>query len=421
MPLSSAGGLPPLQRSVSASRQFIVYGTDATVRATLCGVAERTKASLLALLQRTDGWQTPIIINAQHPQANLPENPVAALNFSQTGFGLKFQLDLTITADADVSAIERELLRVVLLEIMYREQPALPVGTQYVQPPDWLLEGLLACADLREPVALSALLKIVVADNRAAALEEFIRQQAELLDSPSRAVYRAYSFVLVRRLIDWPNGRELLAKFIADLPQASNNAAADLIAHFPVLGGSLENAEKEWRSTVTRVASLESYEPLTFAETERRLDDLLRLRFSVADPDQKIWSLEDYARLVRLPHKSEVLNQLNQNLMLLATRANPVYRPIIFEYEQVVMRLARGKTHGISSRLARLKNSRQSLELRIRMIDDYMNWFEATQAETRSGIFAEYLKAAAKTQEAGWRRRDAISVYLDSLESQFRD
>ena len=53
-------------------------------------------------------------------------------------------------------------------------------------------------------------------------------------------------------------------------------------------------------------------------------------------------------------------------------------------------------------------------------IGDYLNWFEATQLQTPSGVFGDYLEAAQpKTAEA--RRRDPISVYLDTLESQLGD
>jgi len=50
-----------------------------------------------------------------------------------------------------------------------------------------------------------------------------------------------------------------------------------------------------------------------------------------------------------------------------------------------------------------------------------MNWFEATQPKTKSGAFAEYLKAAQEQNEARPRRRDALSVYLDALEEQFQN
>jgi hypothetical protein len=110
----------PLERSVSSSRQFVVYGPDAHLRAGMCDFAERAKKKALTALQQPDEWKTPIVLYVQPPQANLPDAPPAQLNFSQTGFGLKLQLDLTVGPDANGPALERELLRAIYLEIMYR-------------------------------------------------------------------------------------------------------------------------------------------------------------------------------------------------------------------------------------------------------------------------------------------------------------
>jgi hypothetical protein len=50
-------------------------------------------------------------------------------------------------------------------------------------------------------------------------------------------------------------------------------------------------------------------------------------------------------------------------------------------------------------------------------VDDFMNWYEATQAKAASGVFRDYLQAANSSEEIT-RRHDAISVYLDALETQ---
>jgi hypothetical protein len=54
-------------------------------------------------------------------------------------------------------------------------------------------------------------------------------------------------------------------------------------------------------------------------------------------------------------------------------------------------------------------------------IDDYMNWFEATQMRHGSGVFAGYLRAADEPQTPEPRRRDPLSIYLDGLEDQLGD
>ena len=384
------------------------------VRAALCNVAERTKSTLLALLQQSDQWKTPIVVNARPPQANLPELPAIAFNLSQTGFGLKLQLDLTIGADLDAPAIQRELLRVILIEMMYRRQPNLPAGSAYVRPPEWLVDGILAWGSQLAPSEFGAPLGNLVTAHKVISLQDFLRQRPELLDSPSREIYRAYSYALVSLLMNGPE----LAKFIADLPEASGDSS-DLIGHFKKLDGSNENAERVWNANVAQLATSNGYESFTVSETERRLDASLYFQFPKSKQPDKFWKLEDYADFIRLPDRVTVLSGLSENLMVLGVRANPVCRPIILEYQQIASTLARGKTRGIGRRLTRLSDARESLISRVQEIDDYMNWFEATQSNARSGTFTEYLKAADQSSKS--RRHDAISVYLDSLETQFRD
>src|SRR6266487_6541185 len=128
----------PTEHSASPSRQFIIYGADAALRGAVSDLAERTKADFLVLLRQRDNWTVPIVVNLQPQQANLPEVPPADLRFSQTGFGIKLQLDLTISKNLDVSVVERELVRAVLLEMIYRKQTNITAGAVLVEPPDWL-------------------------------------------------------------------------------------------------------------------------------------------------------------------------------------------------------------------------------------------------------------------------------------------
>ena len=54
-------------------------------------------------------------------------------------------------------------------------------------------------------------------------------------------------------------------------------------------------------------------------------------------------------------------------------------------------------------------------------IDDYMNWFEATQMKSGSGNFTGYLNAVDQSQLQTRKRRDPLSVYVDALEDQFEN
>jgi hypothetical protein len=403
----------PLERSVSPSQQFIIYGADTSFRGAISKLAEQTKANLLVLLRQPDNWKTPIIINLQSPQANLPEIPPSALHFSQTGFGLKLQLDLIIPQNLDGSLVERELLRAILLEMIYRRQTDIAAGTAYVEPPDWLLDGILALAPgrTRQP-----LIEALALSNKITPLEELLRQRPALLDSPARLIYRACSYALVQLLVNRTDGGKQLARYIDNLSHASNDPLADLKLQFPVLNGDVKEI---WRSSVAQLGAGQKYHLLTFAETERKLGELLRIKISDAGVSGKPVALEDLCQRKISKGEGAALNQLKLDLLLLSGRAHPIMRPIVQEYQQIATLLAGGKRHRLAQRLARLKTTESKITARMSDIEDYMNWFEATQSKTQSGVFANYLNAVDEQNEGRTRRRDAISVYLDALEEQF--
>jgi hypothetical protein len=403
--------------TVSPSREFVIYGGDATLRGSVSELAEQTKTNLLALLGRRDEWKTAVIINLQPQQANLPEIPSTDLRVSQTGFGAKLQLDLTVGQNLDGSLIERQLLRGILLEMIYRDEGDLAPGTTLVQPPDWLVEGALALTPGRER---EVMVETLSATDKGKSLEEFLGQRFDLLDSAGRMLYRAYSMALVQLLLD-EGGRARLGRHIANLSHASNDPVADLKARFPRLR---EDLEKKWRLAVARLGGHQTYQLLTFAESERRLDELLQIKISDASRNrepQKTADLGELARRKASRDEKAAVNQMSQALMLLIGTAHPVLRPVAREYQQITALLARGKRRGIANRLSHLDGTRKELAARMGEIDDYLNWFEATQMERESGAFNDYLKAANESQVSAPRRRDPLSVYLDALADHFED
>jgi hypothetical protein len=408
----------PLERSLSTSRQFIIYGTNVPFRGFVSDLAEQTKARLLQAFEQRDNWKTPIIINLQVPQANLPDIPPVELRFSQTGFGLKLQLDLTISDPGNALRIQREVLRAILMELIYRNQPDIAPGTLLVQPPHWLLEGLLAITSGQDKAALMESIVPLVTPDKVIGLEEFLQQNPSNLDSPGRSIYRAYAFTFLKFLLSEPGGRLRLFSYVTNLARASNDQLADLRAHFAVLESP--NADADWRSFVRNFSSPDDrFHLLTFAETENRLGELLQVRIPDANRSGKDVPWEDCLRRKATPAQAATLQVLSRNLTVLTASANPVMRPIVAEYEEIMQLLARGKRARLTQRLARLKGTREKLVARMTEIDDYMNWFEATQLNSKSGAFTGYLKAAEDS--SGARRHDPLSVYLDAVEQQFQN
>ena len=403
--------------SVSPSRQFIIYGADARLRGTISELAEQTKSNLLALLGQRDEWKTTVIINLQPQQANLPEIPPTDLRVSQTGFGTKLQLDLTVGQNLDGSLVERQLLRAVLLEMIYRNESDLAPGATLVEPPDWLVEGMLALTPGRDREVLAEALSTT---DKEKSLQEFLGQRFDLLDSAGRTLYRAYSIALVQLLLD-EGGRARLARYIGNLSHSSNDPVADLKVRFPQLRHDLE---KKWRFTVTRLGERPTYQLLTFAESERRLEELLQIKISNSsrNGDQpKTTELSELAGRKASRDEKAAVDQMSKALLLLIGTAHPILRPVAREYQQIATLLARGKRRRIAKRLSNLDYTRRELAARMGEIDDYMNWFEATQMQRRSGVFNDYLKAAHQSEVFAPQRRDPLSIYLDALADHFEN
>ena len=410
----AAYGVQP-EHSTSPSRQFVIYGANAKVRGAISALAEQTKTNLLGLTRQRDNWKTPVVVNLQSQQSNLPELPPADLRFSQTGFGIKLQLDLTLSKNVDVSLVERQLLRAILLEMIYRNQPHVTAGAVLVEPPDWLIEGALALAPARER---GPLIEALGSTEKALPLDKFLRQRLELLDSAGRSLYRAYAFALLQMLLDAKNGGAQLGKYIDHLYDSSNDPLANLEAQFPSLA---DDAEKNWQLSLNRLKSLQTFRLLTFAESEQRLDELLNVKISEPKKPEKVVRLEGLAQHKLSAGEKMALDQLKRDLLVLVPQTNPVLRPIGHEYQAIAALLARGKRRGVPKRLAHLEFTRQQLAARMTEIDDFMNWFEATQMNSGSGNFTGYLKAVNQSQLPAQRRRDPLSVYVDALEDQFGD
>ena len=393
----------------------MIYGADAKVRGAISGLGEQTKTNFLGLLRQRDDWKTPVVVNLQQQQSNVPEIPPADLRFSQTGFGIKLQLDLTISENVDVSLVERELLRAILLEMIYRKQPHISSGAVLVEPPDWLIDGALALAPGRDR---GPLIEAVANTQKPLPLEKFLRQRPGLLDSTGRTLYRAYAFALVQMLVDGKNGGAQLAKYIDHLSDSSNDPLANLKAQFPLLA---DNAERTWQLALNRLKGLQTFRLFTFTESERRLDELLRVKISEPEKPVKLLRLDELAQHKLSASEKMAVDQLKRDLLFFVPQSNPVLRPIGREYQEILTLLARGKRRGVPKRLSRLDATRQQLAARMTEIDDYLNWFEATQMNRGSGNFTGYLKAVDQSQIPAPRRHDPLSVYVDALEDQFEN
>jgi len=146
---------------------------------------------------------------------------------------------------------------------------------------------------------------------------------------------------------------------------------------------------------------------------------LLRLNVEQQDGQPKVAALRDLAQRRKLsPNEKTALTNAGRELLVFVAQANPVLRPVVREYQQIMALLVRGNRKGLAKRLLRLETTHSQLASRMSDLDDYINWFEATQMPNGSGNFEDYLKAVDQSQISTSKRRDPLTAYVDALEDQ---
>lgn len=417
----TAGAIDLRERSESGNKQFIVYSEDVRLRQRAASYAEGVKTDVLQLLGVKDSWKAPIVITfAQATPRDLGEPPVL-LRMAETEPGFKIELQVKIGVDPSEVNLHKALLRAVLIEYAYR-RVGIKAGQKIVEAPWWIIEGLYEMARRREQGADSAVFQRLIETNRLPPIDHFVAEKPGELGPTAMAVDRALAMCLLELLIKQPDGRMAVGRLLRDWPQSNGDPAAVLAKNFPELGSG-PVLQKWWTLNLARFAAADRYQGLTVEETDKALSALLQVEVTVSEgekgkDEKKTFPITDYAQLLKVPGSREALTNQHTEIVALSTKANAVFRPVIADYGEIIALLARGKTRGIKGRLAKAEEYRQRALRRVSDISDYLNWFEATQMQSRSGVFDDYLKTAREISEQDRKQKSLVGKYLDELEKE---
>ncbi len=413
-----AAVLPP--RTISVSRQFALYADDATQRSASASIAEEVKLALLEALGLKDEWKCMIVVLLRRPSPSEPDAPPRLLTVGQTGAGLKIQLELALGEAGRGLRFRDEVLRALLAELSYRPVTDLPAGAPFRAPPDWMVEGLGAFFDSVRDDGTDGfpteLFQTLLRAGPGFDPFSFLSRSPAGLDATSRQLYRACAFGVIRLLLrDLPGGRVGLIAMLRALPESGRGDVGDLPRFCPELAQSADGLARWWAIALSRAAAPDPRRLLSAAETDAQLARLLAFP---PEPPQLSATLADMpARLGDRKRRDPAAAQLagaRTSLLSLLVRAHPMIRPSIVEGIQLIdLALAR-KTGDLAGRLRAFDQSRRAALRTGDAVADYLNWYEATQMTEPSGAFA----ASARREEAPPARHDAVTEYLDALESE---
>jgi hypothetical protein len=412
-------GVDLKERSVSGSKQFIIFSSDVRVRQRVASYADDLKADFLRLLGEEDHWKMPIVVTlARASTENAGELP-ADVRLVATPAGSKIEIDVRIGDDPAAVNLQKHFLRALLLEYAYRGV-TVKGGGEVVEAPWWVLEGLIEMERRREAGVDSDLFRRLVETNHLPPIESFLLEKPEALGPTALAVDRALSMCLLQMLVEQPGGHAALDHLVRDWPQSNGYIMALLAREFPAVAGNTQTLQKWWTVNLGRYAASDRYKGMTTDATDKALGQTLQIEFVTNKAgDKRTYAVGDYQEFMKLPGSRATLAARHREILDLSTRANALLEPVVSDYEQIFSLLSRGKTHGLRDRIARAEQYRAFALHRISDIGDYLNWFEATQSKSSSGTFDNYLKTANEISEEDRKAKGPIGRYLDELEQEF--
>ena len=401
--------LKPENRTVSNSRQFTVFGGTRSERSNLVRRAEELKAGLLRELQDKDAWKAPIlIVLTPGDGVRLRQSPVMLQVFDAEEAGRKIQIDLSPGTVADTAAVDRGILRALLLEQSLRKQKF--EGGRFVEPPDWLSSALAASLG-REASREASLYAGLLEGKGMPRLDRFLRQNASTFKGRSRELHAAQSLALYNGLLELPDGRRRVIENLT-LAEPARDPLQRFAQTWPDLADDQPKLARLWALAVARLSTPMKLEFLSAEETGKKMRQIMKELDASADGNA---APEALIALSRKEDGRFRLAQAAQETQRLGFRAHPLYAPLIEEYRVLLDDLARGRRRGFTGRFHEAEDLRMALDDRTGEITDYMNWYQANEEEVMP---VTGLVRRTEAPEPPPRRNDKISRYLDSVEQR---
>lgn len=408
----------------SRSEQFRISGGDAATRGMAANLAEEAKDELLRLTEEKDEWKVPIRITLVGKKGDpVPKRETVLLPPAFDENGYRLELMVNLSRDLRGEPFKRAVTEALVYARNLQARPRMESDVLLTVPP-WVVEGLREASAWRLKRTERGLYEALFRSGGLFQLEDlFALTEAEhiSIDAASRAAFRISAGALMMALIEQPDGKAGIRNFLAELADFQGEMPALLRKHFPDLNLSEKSLEKWWALQLANKGTAPLTESLGVLQTERGLEEALRLRYKDEAGLLKEIPLADWRSLPELkePERIEAVRLAQDDLLRLSYRSFPSYRMLLLEYQSLLADFAKGDTRSMEESLQALKETRATMVAKAERARDFMDWFEITRARETSGAFDDYLNLKARLKNRPSTRTDSLSKYLDRLDPLF--
>jgi hypothetical protein len=224
-------------------------------------------------------------------------------------------------------------------------------------------------------------------------------------------LHAAQSLALYEGLSELPEGRRRIIENLT-LAEPARDPEQRFAQTWPELVDDPARLARVWALAVARLSTPKKLEFLGAEDTGKKLRQILRELDSSVEGEP---SPEVLLALSRKEQGQFRLAGAAQEIQRLSFRSHPLYAPVVGEYFTLIDDLSRKRRRGFADRFQDVQDLRASLDERSRDIADYINWYQANEAQSEPA--SDVVTRLPPTEPAA-RRNDAISRYLDSVEQR---
>jgi hypothetical protein len=445
-----------MEESSVRGGQFHVWGRDRSHRTLLLNSATETQRLVLTALRQPPAFQHPIVIQIRDPGSLRTSASPVWSEITEVPGGFRFEINVAPEQGVVPGDLWRqEVVRCLLAETILRSRADSGLSGTESPPPDWLLHGTLEMLIYQATGRPSEAFARVFQLGHVLPLDDIFQADPSRMDSVSRSIYRASCCGLLQMLLDQPSGAASMSALLPSLASPNSDPSTAIARCFPALTASGNSLSKWWALQLAAMSQPGADEILPPRDTETALLRAITLQIepepakpttvspgkppsrlkrifsrpktpppapsaTTPAPEPRSLPLAKWQELSSLPDRTAILERSALALTRLSVRAHPIYRPIINDYLALIRDLsANRRLRETDSRLAQLDKTLSGIRSDLSRIEDYLDWYEATQQEQPGDAFHDYFRAEDELTSPPPRRSDPISRYLDEVAREF--
>lgn len=409
---------------MSRSKQFRVSGGSHLTRAAAAILAEQAKDDFLGILGEVDAWKIPVVIllHGEIGQA-APQRTIATRLWLVDG-SYHLQFDKHLGPGIETESF-RDTVTSLLIFARTIQTHQEGLGDEAMRVPVWLRVGLNEASAWRNGQADQNLYATVYRQGGLLQLNDLFEMSDKAfaaLDASTRAAYRVSAGSLVMALLEQPGGKQGFRSLLGQVALYEGEMPMLLRQHFPELNLSKKSLDKWWALQLANKGDMNLLtDVMGIVETEDHLAKVLFLDLPLEGGALDRVSIDQWRRLEVLDERARAsaIKSAQAGLVRMGYRCFPSYRPLLVEYQKVLLRMMQAPTQALTTSLDELRKAREIMLSKAARGRDYLDWFEITRARETSGAFDDYLKLKEELKTQKRDRSDGISAYLDRLDEAF--